>query len=247
MFPQYEPYFVFECKFYCEENQDFFCKSKHSFGSMPSPIVHMGPIVWLVHFHRFDHILVDSEDVPEYRGHCSKSSQLGLRHRCLDGPWIRNCTSWYADKTSGASTIIIQSKYTIINIHLLIFYGTWQVSKAFYSSASYHHFLSSRSCLQSCQGELLVWKSSWIGFSSQWRAWLCSPAKISLVVVCLFDDNVEGNDHRDDDCKDYDDDDISNAGDVSVAVDVVNILAMALCRWGWWYQWLAWWWWCPWW
>ena len=47
---------------------------------------------------------------------------------------------------------------------------------------------------------------------------------------CLFDDSVEGNDHRDDDCKDYDDDGISNAGDVSVAVDVVNILAMALCR-----------------
>ena len=51
-----------------------------------------------------------------------------------------------------------------------------------------------------------------------------------LLSVSLFDDNVEGNDHRDDDCKDYDDDDLSNAGDVSVAVDVVNILAMALCR-----------------
>ena len=59
---------------------------------------------------------------------------------------------------------------------------------------------------------------------------MCSPANNGLVVVCLFDDSVEGNDHRDDDCKDYDDDDISNAGDVSVAVDVVNILAMALCR-----------------
>ena len=125
--------------------------------------------------------------VPEYRGHCSKSSQLGLRPRCLDGPWIRNCTSWYAAKTSGASTIIIQSKYTMINIHLLIFYGAWQVSKAFYSSASYHHhhFLSSRICLQSCQGELLVWMSSWIGFSSQWLAWMCSPGNNGLVVVCL--------------------------------------------------------------
>ena len=59
---------------------------------------------------------------------------------------------------------------------------------------------------------------------------MCSPGNNGLVVVCLFDDSVEDNDHRDDDCKDYDDDDISNAGDVSVAVDVVNILAMALCR-----------------
>ena len=59
---------------------------------------------------------------------------------------------------------------------------------------------------------------------------MCSPGNNSLVVVCgLFDDSVEGTDHRDDDCKDYDDDDISNAGDVSVAVDVVDILAMALC------------------
>ena len=97
----------------------------------------MGPIVWLVHFHRFDHILVDSEDVPEYRGHCSKSSQLGLRPRCLDGPWIRNCTSWYVAKSYGTSTIITLSKYTIITIHHHL---TWD--------------------LTSFQSILFVWKSS---------------------------------------------------------------------------------------
>ena len=44
------------------------------------------PMHCLILFHRFDDIFVDSEDVPEYRGHCLKSSQQGLRPRCLDGP-----------------------------------------------------------------------------------------------------------------------------------------------------------------